>query len=187
MKRRVLIIPLEEIERHFEGNSRQDVKIVAPDILTDELFSKLKARGRDAKPEQHLIGNIWRHSKANERNSICESGDFGNDRPAQYAKGPFAVSFANEKAEQDEHYHGQHLEIYFSEHPMEAEFRCLEDSRHESVKLEHGGAIIFGPEVVHRMRLSGLTMVIEVPSVTDDKTNERLCRLDAADSTGITA
>ena len=174
MKRRVLAIPIEEIKRHFERNSRQDVKIVTPDILTDELFSILKTKGKDVKPERYLDGYIWTHSEATEPNSLCESRDFIDSCLPQYAQGAFAASFANKRAEQDEHYHKQHTEIYFSEHPIGAEFRFLKDSQCQSIKLGKGGAIVFGPEVVHKMRLGGLTIVIEVPAVAGDKTIEKL-------------
>ena len=49
--RKVLAIPLEELSEHFALNSRQDVKIVAPEILAAELVAKLKAAGRVLKPE----------------------------------------------------------------------------------------------------------------------------------------
>jgi hypothetical protein len=52
MKRKVLFIPIEEIKRHFEKNSRQDVKIIALEVLTDELFNTLKAKGKNVKPEK---------------------------------------------------------------------------------------------------------------------------------------
>ena len=46
--RKVLAIPLEEVREHFALNSRQDVKIVAPEILAGELIAKLQAAGRAA-------------------------------------------------------------------------------------------------------------------------------------------
>lgn len=171
MKRKVLVIPIEEIKRHFEMNLRQDIKIVAPDILTDELLNILKEKGKDVKPERHLNGNTWRHSKASEPNNLCESSDFIDGCLPQYTKGPFAMGFANEKAAQDGHYHRQHLEMYFSGYSMNAEYRCLGDSQCQSIKLK-GGAIVFGPEVIHKMELGGLTIVIEVPAVANDKVNE---------------
>ncbi len=174
MKRKVLFIPIKEIEKHFEKNSRQDVKIIAPDILTDKLFNILKAKGKDVKPEQHFEGDIWKHSEANEPNNIGESGEFIDSWLPQYVQGPFAVSFANAKAEQDSHYHRKHLEMYFSEHAISAEFRCVGDAQVQSMKLENGGAIIFGPEVIHKMRLGGLTIIIEIPSVSGDKIKEKL-------------
>ena len=174
MKRKVLFIPIEEIKKHFAKNSRQDVKVIAPDILTDELFNILKAKGKDVKPEQYLEGDIWKHSEANEPNNLCESGEFIDSCLPQYVQGPFAVSFANEKAQQDVHYHRKHLEIYFSEHAIGAEFRCIGDVQPQSINLESGGAIIFGPGVIHKMQLGGLTIVIEIPAVTGDKVSDKL-------------
>ncbi len=170
--RRVVVIPIEQIKRHFDENSRQDVKIVAPSVLTNELFNNLKANGKDVKHEQRFDDIIWKHSKANEPNNVCESSDFIDYCLPQYAEGPFALGFANKKATQDGHYHRRHLEMYFSENPMSAKYRYLGDSNCESIKLENGGAIIFGPEVIHKMKLGGLTIVIEVPSVTNDKVKE---------------
>jgi len=46
MKRRVLVIPLDEIERQFQLNKRQDVKIIAPEILSTELYERLTVHGQ---------------------------------------------------------------------------------------------------------------------------------------------
>jgi len=35
--------------------------------------------------------------------------------------------------------------------------------------LEKGGVLIFSAGVIHRARLGGLTVVIEIPAVKDDK------------------
>ena len=37
--RKVLAIPLEELREQFAQNARQDVKIVAPEILAGELIA----------------------------------------------------------------------------------------------------------------------------------------------------
>ncbi len=166
--RKVLAIPLEEVHEYFALNSRQDLKVVAPEILAGELIAKLKAAGRLLKPEHPLEGVEWRHSANDAPNTLCESGEFAADR-AQDAVGPFALCFANEKGPQDTHYHPQHLEIYFSEHPLEAEYRISANSPVERVTLEKGGALIFAAGVVHRARLGGMTVVIEIPAVKDDK------------------
>ena len=180
VKRRVLAIPLEELDGQFAKNSRQDVKIVAPSILTDESFRKFAAQGRNVKAEEPLDGFYWKHSEADEPNKLCEAGDFADDSLWQDVNGPFSISFANEHAAQDEHYHKRHFEIYYSEHPMSAEFRYLEDARPQTpIELNHGGLILFGPNVVHKMRLGGLTIIIEVPSL-DDKFKERLSGGDQA-------
>lgn len=174
MRRRLLAIPLDEIQKHFEKNSRQDVKIVAPGILSEELFRILKTRGKPAKPEEALEDNLWKHSGPNEPNYLCESADFVDFSLPQYVQGPFAISFANESAEQDEHYHKRHFEIYFSEHSIGAQFRCLEDSKHRAITLGNGGAFVLAPGVIHKMCLAGVTIVIEIPSVEKDKENARL-------------
>lgn len=174
MKRRVLAVPREELDSQFTKNERQDVKIVAPSILTDELFRRLAGLGKSVKAERHLKGFRWKHSKADKPNKVCEAGDFVDDSLPQYVKGPFSISFADERATQDAHYHERHFEIYYSEHPMSAEFRFLEDPRPQKpIELKHGGLILFGPNVVHKMRLGGLTLVIEVASL-DDKIPENL-------------
>ena len=168
MMRKVLAIPLEEIREHFAVNSRQDVKIVAPEILAGELIAKLAAAGRLGKPEELLEGVEWRHSASEAPNALCESREFA-DGLAENALGPFALCFANEKGPQDAHYHPHHLEVYFSEHTLEAEYRNDANSSIERVELEKGGVLIFAAGVVHRARLGGLTVVIEIPAVKDDK------------------
>ncbi|MBI4317281.1 MAG: hypothetical protein HY675_02225 [Chloroflexi bacterium] len=168
--RRVLFIPKEEIHGHFAKNARQDMKVVAPNRLTDKLFEALKARGKEVKAERPLTGDVWKHSDVDEPNDLTESKDFVDGSLPQYAAGPFAVAFANERAGQDEHYHTKHLEIYFSEHPLTAEYRYLGDQETKTICLEQGGALVFGPDVVHRVRLGGLTIVVEVPAVADDRT-----------------
>lgn len=166
--RKVLAIPLEEVYEHFALNSRQDVKIIAPELLAGDLIAKLKAAGRVLKPEHRLEGVAWRKSASDIPNALCESREFSAGLAAETC-GPFALCFGNEKAEQDAHYHPRHLEIYFSEHPLEAEYRCGVHSPIERVKLTKGGALIFAAGVVHRAHLGGLTMVIEIPAVKDDK------------------
>jgi hypothetical protein len=166
--RKVLAIPLEEVREHFTLNSRQDVKIVAPEILAGELIAKLKAAGRLLKPEEPVEGIEWRHSASAAPNGLCEAREFSAGL-AKETSGPFALCFANEKGPQDAHYHPRHLEIYFSEYPLEAEYRLDANSPIERVKLENGGVLIFAAGVVHRARLGGLTVVIEIPAVKDDK------------------
>lgn len=134
--------------------------------MTGKAFNKLSKQ--DKKHERRLDGDIWRHSKAGEPNNVCKSSDFADICLPQYAQGPFALGFANEEAKQEEHHHERHFEAYFSEHSLKAKYRHFKDSKYQSVKLE-GGAIIFGPGIIHEMELGGLTMVIEIPSVLKDK------------------
>jgi hypothetical protein len=166
--RKVLAIPLEEVREHLAQNTRQDVKIVAPEILAGELIARLKAAGRLLKPEQPVQGVEWRHSASDAPNALCESREFAVGL-AEETLGPFALCFANEKGPQDAHYHPHHLEIYFSEYALEAEYRNDADSPIERLKLDQGGVLIFAAGVVHRARLGGLTMVIEIPAAKDDK------------------
>jgi hypothetical protein len=166
--RKVLAIPVEEVREHFALNSRQDVKIVAPGILAADLIAKLQAAGRVLKPEQSLEGVEWQHSASDAPNALCESREFDTNL-AEETSGPFALCFANEKGPQDAHHHPHHLEIYFSEHPLEAEYRNDAESPVESLKLEKGGVLVFAAGVVHRARLGGMTVVIEIPAVKDDK------------------
>jgi len=166
--RQVLAIPLEEVAQHFALNTRQDVKIVAPEILTGELIAKLKSTGRILKPEQLLQGDRWQHSACDASNNLCESHEFSTGITDE-TSGPFALCFGNAKGAQDAHYHPHHLEIYFSEHPLEAEYRLGANSPVERVRLEKGGVLIFSAGVVHRARLGGLTVVIEIPAMKDDK------------------
>jgi len=166
--RKVLVIPMEEIEKHFALNTRQDVKVVAPEMLTAELIAKLAAAGRALKAESPLDGIEWRHSAGNAPNALCKSSEFAAGLAGENL-GPFALCFANEKGAQDAHYHPHHVEVYFSEHPLEAEYRVDSKSPVERVKLDKGGVLVFAAGVVHRARLGGMTVVIEIPAVKDDK------------------
>jgi quercetin dioxygenase-like cupin family protein len=166
--RTVLAIPLEEVSEQFVLNTRQDVKIVAPEMLASELIAKLTATGRLLKPEQLLEGETWKHSASDASNALCESHEFSSGITPE-SSGPFALCFGNEKGAQDAHYHPHHLEIYVSEHPLEAEYRLDVNSPVEHVRLEKGGVLIFSAGVIHRARLGGLTVVIEIPAVKDDK------------------
>ena len=145
MKRDVLIIPRDEVEKHLMKNSRQDVKIVAPEILTSELFEILKSKGIEVKAERQLEGENWTHSNQDEPNILCESEDFQDITPPDGTKGAFSISFANEKAQQEPHYHRYHWEIYFSEHRLGAEYRRVYEAEPKIINLEEGGTIIFGP------------------------------------------
>lgn len=167
--RKVLAIPLDEVYTQFKVNSRQDCKIIIPDMLTSRLYDMLKEKGADVKPEQPLEGRYWKHSEPEEPNAVCEAVNFVDDALPQYARGPFAVSFANEKAYQDAHYHLHHWEIYFSESPLSASFRLCDSRKCRSLSLPQGGMLIFGTGVVHHVEMGGMTVVIEVPSVPADK------------------
>jgi len=170
VKRRVLFIPLEEIEAHLAENSRQDVKLVVSEIMTDELAARLKARGKVVKQERALGEPFWKHSAATDPNFVCEARDLVDILLPQYANGPLTVALANERAEQDRHYHGRHWELYFSEHPIHARYRFLGDSEDQPpAELDKGGLALFGPEVIHEVKLGGLTLVIEVPAVARDR------------------
>jgi hypothetical protein len=169
MKRDYLFIPTEQLLLHFAKNIRQDIKIVAPGILNPEKIREWKEQGRLVKEEEPLQGYNWTRSYKPEPNRICESCDFGFD-PGEETRGPFTVSFANEKADQKVHFHKRHAEIYFSEHPMGGYYRKSDESfeKNRTIDLPQGGAVIFGPNVVHFMELGGLTIVVEVPAVEDD-------------------
>ena len=169
MKRRVLVIPKDELQRHFKKNTRQDVKVIAPSILTEELYIFLLKKGKILKKEERLTSIQWKHSEAEQPNKLCESNEFIDYSLPQYAHGPFSISFANEKASQDKHYHKRHLEVYYSEYPMRAKFKYIRDSEYNKIELENGGAIIFAPEVIHLMELKGLTIVLEIPAVENDR------------------
>jgi len=150
MKRYVLIVPLDEITRHLETNDRQDVKVVLPSILTDELYEILTKKGKQLKPEESLDGNVWKRSYKTRANKLCESADFAYEIPDK-AKGPFTISFANDRAEQEEHYHKHHTEIYFSEHRMSGYYQTLDEKEHDHFDLHYGGLVLFQPKVLHYM------------------------------------
>lgn len=171
MKREVLFIPMEEIEKQLSRNSQDNVNIIVPAIMTEELYNFLRdaKRKEGVKPEIHLEDSKWTYSKPDKPNKVCESGDFIDNDLSQNANGPFAVSFANEKAPQDEHVHKQHIEIYFSEHPMNTKYRLKRDSKTRIGALKSGGVIIFGPGVAHKIRLWGTTIVIEIPALEGDR------------------
>jgi len=166
--RKVLAIPLNEVREQFAMNARQDVKVVAPEMLTAELIAKLAAAGRALKAEKPLDGITWQHSAGDAPNALCESSEFAAGLAGE-TLGPFALCFANEKGAQDAHYHPHHVEVYFSEHPLEAEYRLDAGSPVEHTKLAQGGVLVFAAGVVHRARLGGMTAVIEIPAMKDDK------------------
>ena len=55
--RKVLAIPLDEVREYFALNARQDVKIVAPEILAAELIAKLRAAGQNAEARAPTWGS----------------------------------------------------------------------------------------------------------------------------------
>jgi exoribonuclease R len=168
MKRDVLFIPLEDLNRHFETNERQDIKIVAPSILTPEIFEMQSKKGKRLKPETPLVGNRWERSYKTTANKLCESSDFAFELPAE-TKGPFTISFANERAEQEEHYHKSHAELYFSEHRLSGYYRKVGDNGDTSFELNNGGLALFQPNMVHYIELSGLTLILETPALERDR------------------
>src|SRR5437762_3382594 len=105
MKGRVLAIPKAEVTEHFEKNGRYDLKVVAPEILGPALLQSLLSAGRKVKPEERFEGQVWRHTGPDEPNELCLSSDFADGSTSAARAGPFALSFADEHADQDEHYH----------------------------------------------------------------------------------
>ena len=169
MVRKVLFVPLEEVRNQLSTNERQDIKIVCPERLTTDLFDLLKSKGKMVKQEIQLTEEDWKHSSQDSANYICESADFGDiDKQSTY-HGPFAISFANEYAQQDMHFHKAHWEIYYSEATIGATYKMQDDRDLKRAKLKEGGLIVFGPNVVHQMELTGLTCILEYPAVVDDK------------------
>lgn len=174
MRRKLLAIPREEIEAHFRENSRQDLKMVTAELLSYDLFKVLKAKGKDLKMEDRLNGLVWKHSGPELPNLVCPSGEFIEPNIPQYAHGPFALSFASATSQQDEHYHKQHLEIMVSDQPISIEFRPIDEIRCETVTLPNGGVLVLTPNIVHKLSLSGLTVLIELPSLARDKYDAQL-------------
>jgi hypothetical protein len=160
VKRNVLEIPLEEIVLHLAKNERQHLKVVAPGILTQELYQRFRNEGKKVKEEVPLEGDRWTHSYKLQPNKLCESVNFGPDENL-FAKGPFAISFAND--------HTNHTEIYFSEHSIGGYYKRQGESAKCPINLNSGGAVVFGPNVVHYVALGGITIIIEIPSVENDK------------------
>jgi len=170
MKRKVLFIDKHELIEQFNKNSRQDIKIITPSILTEKLATKLIQRGKKVKKEIHLRGDHWTHSSSNEPNNICESLDFTHDSlMTPDSKGPVSISFANIDSVEDFHYHKAHWEIYYSEYKLISKYRLPENSQILTKTLSDGGVILFTPGVIHKMEIHGLTIVIESPSVIGDR------------------
>ena len=177
MKRKVLAIPIGQIRKHFETNTRQDIKIVAPEILSEETYNRLVKKGKHPEKEVPLETVSWEHSPSGKPNLIVEAKNFIEKVLPQYADGPFCLAFANEKAIQDEHHHQQHLELYYSEARLTARYRYLESTTEEEpIELPDGGIIVFGPGVVHSVELGGLTIVLEFPAVANDKKDEKITK-----------
>jgi hypothetical protein len=57
---------------------------------------------------------------------------------------------------------------------MSGEYRNVRRKEMKSHTLGRGGLIVFSPEVVHSVQLSGITLVIEVPSIGEDKIDTSL-------------
>jgi hypothetical protein len=169
MRRKVLAIPREEIEAHFCENSRQDLKLVTAEILSYDLFKVLKAKGKDLKMEEPLLGALWKHSGPEHSNNVVPSGDFIEPDIPQYAMGPFAISFASSQSIQDDHYHKQHLEILIADKAITIEYRPFDGTKIETITLQNGGMLVVGPNIVHRLHLVGQTALIEIPSLSRDK------------------
>jgi hypothetical protein len=168
-KRSVLFIPNNELREHFRINSRQDVKIVTPAIMTESLAIKLNKRGKDVKEEEPLDGIHWRHASATEANKICESFDFIDGFKGVPESGPIAISFATNGSNESFHYHKKHWEIYFSEHKIGAKYKLPGRDQIETESMSDGGTIIFSPGIEHCMEINGLTIVLEVPAVEGDR------------------
>jgi hypothetical protein len=169
MKRTVLFIAKQEILEQFRKNTRQDVKVVTPAIMTEVLAAKLRARGKDVKEEVPLDDCHWTHSPAEEPNKICESADFADESIGTTGVGPVAVSFADLGSVETFHCHKEHWEVYFSEHRLGVEYKLHEKPQIQKEVMNEGGAIVFAPGIANRMEIHGLTIVLELPAVPRDR------------------
>lgn len=169
MKRAVLFIPNSELREHFSTNSRQDIKIVTPAIITKALAEKLNRRGKVVKDEVPLSDISWVHSHDKAPNKICEALDFTNGSEVLSESGPMAISFANEGSIETFHHHNKHWEIYYSYHTIDAKYKLPGVEQIEIKSMDEGGAVIFSPGVEHCMEIHGLTIVLEVPAVKGDR------------------
>jgi len=169
VKRSVLFISNSELREHFRNNTRQDLKIVTPAIMTEELAAKLQRRGKETKTEVPLKGEWWTSSSAKKPNKVCESLDFIDESIAPYMTGPVAISFANVGSVETFHYHKKHWEVYFSEHKLGVQYRMTGRQQVETKTMDEGGTILFAPGVIHKMDVHGLTIVLELPAVKGDR------------------
>jgi len=163
----LLAIPADEIHSQFAANPRQDVKIIVPELLSAARKKFLESMGRRIKPERQMTGPFWRHSPETETNRVM-TADMLPWTSGQSA-GPFSMGFANERAVQVTHFHRHQTEIFYSAHPVSADYRHLNASDIQQASLPEGGALIVFPEVIHRVRLGGVTLIIGIPAVSDDK------------------
>jgi len=169
VERTVLFIPNSELHKHFHKNKRRDVKVVTPAVLTEELAEKLKKRGKKPKKEVPLEGIQWTHSSANKPNYICESIDFAMKSWMHRGIGPVAISFATDESVETFHHHKKHWEIYFSDHKLSAEYKLPGTKMIETKTMDDGGTILFAPGVSHRIKIHGLTIVLEMPGIKGDR------------------
>ncbi len=173
--RNICAVPMDEVQKHFALNERQDIKVLVARALDGSLLRKLIARQKPVKPEIPLTSETWCHSPPLLPNQVWESRELSDDELFKSCQGPFTVAFANERAGQSAHYHKKHFELYYSEAPLRATYRHYNDDRPREVPLPNGGMILFYPMVVHRVWLSGMTVIIECPAVEDDRFE---CALD---------
>jgi hypothetical protein len=172
LKRAVLFIPNTELREHFSKNSRQDIKVVTPAVITEALAAKLRKRGKDTKMEIPLDGACWTHSPAEEPNKICESIDF-TDVPIVFDKaGPVAISFANAESVESFHCHKKHWEVYFSEKKLSVKYKLPGEQNIETMTMNEGGAVLFAPSVLHKMDINGLAIVLEMPAIKGDRSQD---------------
>jgi hypothetical protein len=52
---------------------------------------------------------------------------------------------------------------------MSAEYKLLEKQKTETITMDDGGTFLFAPGVAHKMVITGLTIVLEIPAVKGDR------------------
>ena len=169
LKRAVLFIPNTELREHFRNNTRQDIKVVTPAMITEALAAKLRKRGKDTKMEIALNGVCWTYSSAEKPNKICESLDFTDESIAFGKAGPVAISFANAGSVETFHCHKKHWEVYFSEKKLSLQYKLPGEQNIETMTMNEGGAVLFAPDVLHKMDINGLAIVLQMPAVKGNR------------------
>jgi hypothetical protein len=160
-RRGVLLVPREEVERLLASQSRKDVKVVVPALLTVAQAALLASQGHEVKPEVALEGVRWTATPG--AISVCEAGSFLPSGSS--AVGPLAVSFALPGARQRLHAHEAHWELYYGTDRMGVWYRMPGGELVED-ELREGGLAMFGPGVEHRVEPGGLVLVVEAPAMT---------------------
>jgi len=141
-----IIINLSEAGRAVQEDARHLRKIIAPSIWS---------------AEEEWAGGLWEKEQPGDLRKVAISREV-------------SLSYVDEQAAQEPHWHPAQIESYFSASAIELVYKQVDSHQPISfTRVKFTGRILIPPRICHLVRLTGLTEVLQFPS--PDNSDKVVC------------